>query len=74
MGYCDRTIGIAIHCLPDDNTNTTIKDSIYFHFFELPSDLERIQKFLGEIKSMLKPKGEVFIVGPKFFYVSRPGI
>ena len=42
MGYCDRTIGIAIHCLLDDNTNTTIKDSIYFHFFELPSDLERI--------------------------------
>ncbi|PXF56821.1 MAG: hypothetical protein C4B59_16275, partial [Candidatus Methanogaster sp.] len=48
-GYCDRTIGIAIHCLPDDNTNTTIKDSIYFHFFELPSDLERIQKNILEM-------------------------
>jgi len=33
---------IAIHCLPDDNTNTIIEDSVYFHFFELPSDLERI--------------------------------
>jgi len=38
---------IAIHCLPDDNTNTIIEDSIYFHFFELPSDLERIRKWHG---------------------------
>ncbi|KAF5416040.1 MAG: hypothetical protein C5S48_04130 [Candidatus Methanogaster sp.] len=44
MRYCDRTIGIAIYCLPDDNTNTTIRDLIYFHFFELPSDLERIRQ------------------------------
>jgi len=29
--------------LSDGNTNTIIEDSIYFHFFELPSDLERIQ-------------------------------
>ena len=28
--------------MSDDNTNTIIKDSVYFHFFELPSDLERI--------------------------------
>nr|QNT35633.1 hypothetical protein BFFPPMPJ_00038 [uncultured Methanosarcinales archaeon] len=29
--------------MSDDNTNTTIKDSVCFHFFELPSDLERIR-------------------------------
>ena len=29
--------------MSDDNTNIIIKDSVYFHFFELPSDLEGIQ-------------------------------
>ncbi|MEA1865064.1 MAG: isochorismatase family protein [Euryarchaeota archaeon] len=34
--------------MPDDNTNTIIEDSVYFHFFELPFDLERIPNFCVE--------------------------
>lgn len=39
----------------------------FYMFHEVPDQ----KKFLEEIKSMLKPNGEVFIVEPKFFHVSK---
>ncbi len=47
MGWCDKTIGIAIHRLSDGNNNTVMEDSVYLYFFELPSDLKGIQIELG---------------------------
>ena len=61
MGRCDKTIGIAIHCLSDDNTNTIIKDSVYLYFFELPSDLERILIMLLVLDAILT--GVIFFSG-----------
>ncbi|KAF5416693.1 MAG: hypothetical protein C5S48_02185 [Candidatus Methanogaster sp.] len=71
MGWCDKTIGIAIHRLPDDNTNTIIEGSIYFQFFELPSDLERIREdyvdaVSGRLLKMMRRAGN-----DQFYYVSR---
>ncbi len=55
----------AIHCLSDDNTNTTIKDSVCFHFFELPSDLERIQRKLdADMKERLVKAAKEILSDP----------
>lgn len=61
---------IKLHKCDKDKIGITEKVDLvlaFYMFHEVPDQ----KKFLGEIKSMLKPKGEVFIVEPKFFHVSR---
>ena len=61
---------IKLHKCDEDKIGITEKVDLvlaFYMFHEVPDQ----KKFLEEIKSMLKPTGEVFIVEPKFFHVSR---
>ena len=61
---------IKLHKCDKDKIGITEKVDLvlaFYMFHEVPDQ----KKFLEEIKSMLKPDGEVFIVEPKFFHVSR---
>nr|QNO44573.1 2-methoxy-6-polyprenyl-1,4-benzoquinol methylase, mitochondrial [Methanosarcinales archaeon ANME-2c ERB4]QNO44946.1 2-methoxy-6-polyprenyl-1,4-benzoquinol methylase, mitochondrial [Methanosarcinales archaeon ANME-2c ERB4]QNO45104.1 2-methoxy-6-polyprenyl-1,4-benzoquinol methylase, mitochondrial [Methanosarcinales archaeon ANME-2c ERB4] len=61
---------IKLHKCDGDKIDITEKVDLvlaFYMFHEVPDQ----KKFLEEIKSMLKPNGDVFIVEPKFFHVSR---
>ena len=61
---------IKLHKCDKDKIGITEKVDLvlaFYMFHEVPDQ----KKFLEEIKSILKPNGEVFMVEPKFFHVSR---
>ena len=61
---------IELHKCGKDKIGITEKVDLVlaFYMFHEVSDQKKFQE---EIKSILKPDGEVFIVEPKFFHVSR---